>query len=789
MNLRSLNVAALAVLVCAGLNLRAEDMATGGDAFEADGLSFTVSGTNEVSVSGFAADANLPESLRVPDSVRFSGKVYAVRRIGSRAFAGSALKNIELGQVRRIEEGAFSGSQELLHLHLPASLLVLGKEAFADCGKLRTVNNGESLAVVPEGAFRDCGALYSVSLGAGVSAIENGAFKGCVSLKSMVVPDGVSVLTDSVFARCTSLSRVSCGSGMSSIAASAFSATPLEELLVRNQAELVEGGGNVPSGATVYVPEEMVELYEADPDWSGNHQIKPLSPLRLTLQCGGREVDGDTIGLACAAHLRLVAAMTGEEYTGKAGERQPLMSWKTDSACAAVDETGDVTGVSPGLARIAVRTRRGATTYSAGVYVKVEYAVPTSVTVRSQNDLMALGTTMRFEARVNPIGSRQAVGWSVTDTSLAKIDSLGVIHPKRAGRVTVTAAAVDVPRVSGSKVIEICHAKPQKVTVSVDKEELFAGDTAMMSAAVDHLELASQDVRWFTGDDSIATVDGDGMLECHRKGKVVITAMTTNDVHYIGALELEIGYARPTGIAVEEDSVCMKVGDVMALRFEVFPANAEQSAIWTVEHDSIACVDGLGEITALAPGETCVHAQSGSHQAVVRLRVDYADPRRVYINYTGVTMHSGDSTMLTARVFPSGAMQRVVWHSMDTTVALVDSCGIVTAVREGNTAVIAQAPSDSTVFGGCNVIVIPNPTSIDGLAEPEGGLRVRVEGGVIRVGGGDAGSAVEVYDLDGRRVATVRADGAGEASVAPGRGVFIVRAGRKSCKVIVTDRQ
>ena len=120
-----------------------------------------------------------------------------------------------------IDDGAFQGRTKLQKLHLPASVTMIGKDAFLGCSGLvsitadgnsnyyaegncliRTYENtrrlvlGCSQSVIPEGvtyivhgAFSDCEELQSIHIPASVTAMDPGAFIGCKNLESFTVAE------------------------------------------------------------------------------------------------------------------------------------------------------------------------------------------------------------------------------------------------------------------------------------------------------------------------------------------------------------------------------------------------------------------------------------------------------------------------------------------------------------------------------------------------------------------------------------------------------------------------
>ena len=107
--------------------------------------------------------------------------------------------------VTSIGNRAFRDLEHVLSVTLPSSLKTIGKYAFVNCLKLKTLSFSNGLETIREGAFDNCEALMSVRLPETLKTLERKAFYGCSSLKCIDVPASVTSFGDLVFSNCTSL--------------------------------------------------------------------------------------------------------------------------------------------------------------------------------------------------------------------------------------------------------------------------------------------------------------------------------------------------------------------------------------------------------------------------------------------------------------------------------------------------------------------------------------------------------------------------------------------------------
>ena len=107
-----------------------------------------------------------PASVFVPASVKLKGKTYKVTSVGKAAFKNSKkLKTVKLGKnVKKINKQAFSG-----------------------CTKLKNVTFGKNVTIIGANAFSKCTALTIIALPSKVTKIGNKAFYRCKKLRYILV--------------------------------------------------------------------------------------------------------------------------------------------------------------------------------------------------------------------------------------------------------------------------------------------------------------------------------------------------------------------------------------------------------------------------------------------------------------------------------------------------------------------------------------------------------------------------------------------------------------------------
>lgn len=131
-----------------------------------------------------------------------------VSEIGEAAFEMSGIKNIDLSKCKKlriIRESAFRACQ-FKEIKLPASLKVIGEDAFLECSFLEKVSfqKGSQLNTIGYGAFQSCTDLKSITLPKKLKEIDSRAFYYCRKLNTIKFQGNVPKMAGGVFSKINS---------------------------------------------------------------------------------------------------------------------------------------------------------------------------------------------------------------------------------------------------------------------------------------------------------------------------------------------------------------------------------------------------------------------------------------------------------------------------------------------------------------------------------------------------------------------------------------------------------
>jgi uncharacterized protein YjdB len=131
-------------------------------------------------------------------------------------------------------------------------------------------------------------------------------------------------------------------------------------------------------------------------------------------------------------------------------------------------------------------------------------------------------------------------------------------------------------------------------------------------------------------------------------------------------------------------------------------ANASAGGTWTVADPSVATIDAMGSVTGIAAGTTTVYYETGGCLGFRNITVNAAPAAS-----TGTTVLCAGSTALVSNTTPGGN-----WSSSNTTVATIDTTGMVNGIAAGTTSINYTLPTGCS--SSLSVTVNPLPAAISG---------------------------------------------------------------------------
>lgn len=215
-------------------------------------------------------------------------------------------------------------------------------------------------------------------------------------------------------------------------------------------------------------------------------------------------------------------------------------------------------------------------------------------------------------------------------------------------------------------------------------------DSAAQQAAADKI-----DWTWEIGDDSIASVDANGVITGIKGGNTIVT-LTSADGKFSAKCPVTVNQPLK---AIKMDDIALETNGHTSetVAYTLEPADTtEDDVTLSVADESIAKLEG-NKLVAVSDGTTKITATSGIVKTSAKVTVT-TKVEQIALSKTEGVLTVGNSVTVTATVTPDNATNTTInWTSSDEKVATVDSNGKVTAVAAGNATITATSESDGDV--------------------------------------------------------------------------------------------
>ena len=427
----------------------------------------------------------------------------------------------------------------------------------------------------------------------------------------------------------------------------------------------------------------------------------------------------------------------------------------TDVAVATVSEDGVVTPVAAGTCTINATANDGSGV-AGECAVTVSNVMPTAITMATTLGFTVGGDAQTLTPTFTPANTTdQTVTWTTSDDAVATVVN-GVVTPVGVGTCVVTAISY-----ADNNVKAECTVSVVASTVDVEGVELpatesvFVGKTVQLTATVKPDDATNKAVSWSSSDETIATVDANGIVTGIAVGDATIT-VTTVDGAKTASCVVSVSHKHIESIEISQSTLALTLASAATqLTATYLPDDATDTELtWTVDKPEIATVSSTGVVTPVAEGTAIVTVANGSVKDICTVTVAAVEITSVTLDKQTLTFTMGDAAQtLTATVEPENAtVKTITWTTSNNKVATVAD-GVVTPVGVGECTITATAGAKSDV---CNVTV--NPKAVEGISLDKETLEISVNGsGVLTatVTPDDATNKTVIWSSSDETVATV----------------------------------
>ena len=374
----------------------------------------------------------------------------------------------------------------------------------------------------------------------------------------------------------------------------------------------------------------------------------------------------------------------------------------SDKRMATVDADGVLTAYETGFVFVTGETEDGG--FKGGCLVEIRTGID-SVSLNKDSILLDRGASEKLTFSVLPENADvKKVIWTSSDDTVATVDSKGnVTATDKSGTAVIRATAIDNPEAYAECTVTV---KVPLVTIYLAENEIGMrkGETAALKVVYQPENATVKTVSYESADESVASVDENGVITAHKEGEVTVT-VTSLEGGYMAVCKVKV-YREIEGFITLPQPLTMKRGEVLDI-FTVFaaePADHDEELIFSCDNGEVAEISDSGVITAKAKGTASITV-TGSISGKT-----YTLPFTVFEPVTGVKFvnERADivmSSMITLEyvISPAGAdnIKSIVFTSSDEDIVRIvdESTGDVQGVDTGTAEItVTVTTTDGEVF-------------------------------------------------------------------------------------------
>ncbi|CAB1247585.1 protein of unknown function [Ruminococcaceae bacterium BL-6] len=350
---------------------------------------------------------------------------------------------------------------------------------------------------------------------------------------------------------------------------------------------------------------------------------------------------------------------------------------------ATVDNTGKVTAVSAGDAKITAKVGTHTATCNVTVVVLIH-----SISLDKANLTLDRGTNDQLKVSIDPPDTTEdtTVTWTSSNPAVATVDSTGKVAAISKGETTITAKIGTHIATCKVTIVILIHS------ISLDKADLTLdrGTNDQLKVSIDPPDTTEDTtVTWTSSNPAVATVDSTGKVTAISKGSTTITVKIGTHTATCKITVVVLIHS----ISLDKASLTLDRGTNQSLAVSIDPADTtENKAVtWTSSNPAVATVDSTGKVTAVSKGSTTITAKVGTHTATCKITVVVLI-HSISLDKTSLSLKKTNTANLTVSYDPADTteIKTVTWTSSNPAAATVDSSGKVTATSAGETTITAK---------------------------------------------------------------------------------------------------
>ena len=374
------------------------------------------------------------------------------------------------------------------------------------------------------------------------------------------------------------------------------------------------------------------------------------------------------------------------------------------------NNTITVKGLKLGKATILVETSKEKRAMS---YVTV-HQEPTSIELIASGHILDISSaikSLQIKPTIYPSTANYKTGikWTSSNNDIAVVDENGFVTGISNGDVTITATTEN-----GKTATWNVTVISTPLSIGLDKEnvtlDISTNKTYQFKATI-YPSTANTDIglTWSSSDNSVATVNKDGVVTGVKNGTTVITVVTENKKVTSASVTVQTS---PVSISISPSSATIDLSaenKSVQLKATISPntTNIKDKITWTSTNNNIATVDSNGLVRGYANGTVTITATTANGKSTKATITVQTSPTSITLSTNKIVLekYTNKNYQLKAIVRPTNAnvYTNVSWTSSNNGIVTVNGNGYVTAIGTGTATITAT--TGNGLSAKCTVVV------------------------------------------------------------------------------------
>lgn len=354
----------------------------------------------------------------------------------------------------------------------------------------------------------------------------------------------------------------------------------------------------------------------------------------------------------------------------------------SDKEIATVNRDGVVKGVKVGECEVTATSKKDPSV-TAVIPVHVVVAV-SKINITMEKKNLHVGEELPVTVSFEPSdASYPEATFSSSDEKIATVSDKGVITGVKKGSFTLTVRSRDGKK--SERVDMRVTQQPTGVELKCKNQSMIVGQSQRVNAAVLPENASNKSLTWSSSDESVATVNKEGVVKGIGMGNVTITATCQDDTSVSASIDLRLVQRANRVEYTMGGEPRMHVGNTAQLSWTVSPESTTDKSVTFKSNDTrIATVDENGLVTGIKAGKTTITVKTtDGSEKTARVVVHVDQPvTGVSLDLEEIRIAVGYHGKVKAILEPKGATNKAMtWVSSDESIATVSGKDINVSIK------------------------------------------------------------------------------------------------------------